>query len=110
VEKRWVATINLESLQVESDPSFRFKCLQCASCCMNLEIPLRDEDITRIEDIGFNAWEFVDYEKMFYRGDKFLGYGIRKRPFDDACVFWKKMESVRYTPTDHWHVSSTPSS
>ncbi|WP_175059692.1 YkgJ family cysteine cluster protein [Thermococcus sp. 2319x1] len=87
MEKRWIATINLETLQIKSDPSFKFKCLQCANCCINLEIPLRDEDIARIEDLGFSAWEFVDYEKMFYRGDKFLGYGLRKRPFDDGCVF-----------------------
>jgi hypothetical protein len=65
---------------------------------MNLEIPLRDEDITRIEDLGFNAWEFVDYEKMFYRGDKFLGYGIRKRPFDDGCVFLEEDGKCKIYP------------
>ena len=86
--KRWVATIDLETLEVESDPSFKFKCLdECGKCCEELEIPLRDEDITRIEELGYNTWEFVDYEKLFYRGDKFLGYAIRKRPFDGACVF-----------------------
>ncbi|WP_297500449.1 YkgJ family cysteine cluster protein [Thermococcus sp.] len=86
--KRWVATINLETLEVKTDPYFRFKCLDnCGECCEMLEIPLRDEDIARIEGLGYNAWEFVDYEKLFYRGDKFLGYALKKRAFDDACIF-----------------------
>jgi len=85
---RWVATIDLETLEVESDPSFKFKCLEnCGKCCERLEIPLRDEDIARIEELGYSAWEFVDYEKLFYRGDKFIGYAIKKRPFDGACIF-----------------------
>ena len=86
--KRWVATIDLETLEVESDPSFKFKCVEnCGKCCEELEIPLRDEDIAKIEELEYNAWEFVDYEKLFYRGDKFLGYALKKRPFDDACIF-----------------------
>ena len=86
--KRWVATIDLETLEVESDPSFKFKCVEnCGKCCEELEIPLRDEDIAKIEELGYNAWEFIDYEKLFYRGDKFLGYALKKRPFDGACVF-----------------------
>ena len=88
MEKLWVATIDLETLEVKTNPEFRFKCLNnCGKCCEVLEIPLRDEDIARIEELGYNAWEFVDYEKLFYRGDKFLGYALKKRPFDDACVF-----------------------
>ncbi|NJE26999.1 YkgJ family cysteine cluster protein [Thermococcus sp. MV5] len=88
MEKRWVATIHLDTLQIENDPSFKFKCLPgCGRCCIELDIPLRDEDIAKIEDLGYNAWEFVDYEKMFYRGNKFLGYGLKKRPFDEACPF-----------------------
>ncbi len=88
MEKRWVATIDLETLEVEHDPTFKFKCLEdCGRCCYELEIPVRDEDIARIEELGYNAWEFVDYDKMFYRGDKFLSYAIKKRPFDGACVF-----------------------
>lgn len=88
MEKRWVATIDLETLEVEHDPTFKFKCIEnCGRCCYELEIPVRDEDITRIEELGYNTWEFVDYNKMFYRGDKFLSYAIKKRPFDGACVF-----------------------
>jgi len=88
VEKRWVATVDLETLEVEFDPSFKFKCVEnCGRCCERLDVPLRDEDIARIEELGYNAWEFVDYEKLFYRGDKFLGYALKKRPFDGACVF-----------------------
>jgi len=85
---RWVATVDLETLEVESDPSFKFKCIEnCGRCCEELEIPLRDEDVAQIEELGYSAWEFVDYEKLFYRGDRFLGYAIKKRPFDEACVF-----------------------
>lgn len=88
MEKRWVATIHLDTLKVEYDPSFKFKCVEnCGRCCRELEIPLRDEDVVAMEELGYSAWEFVDYEKMFYRGDRFLGYAIKKRPFDDACVF-----------------------
>lgn len=88
MEKRWVATIDLETLEVETDPTFKFKCVEnCGRCCRELEIPLRDEDIEEIEKLGYNAWEFVDYDKAFYRGDKFLGYAIKKRPFDGACIF-----------------------
>lgn len=71
-------------------PTFKFKCIEnCGLCCERLEIPLRDEDIERIEGLGYNTWEFVDYEKLFYRGgDKFLGYAIKKNPpVTDACVF-----------------------
>jgi len=88
LEKRWVATVNLQTLEVDYDPSFKFKCVdECGLCCSELEIPLRDEDIERIEGLGYNAWEFVDYEKAFYRGDKFIGYAIKKKPIDGACVF-----------------------
>jgi Fe-S-cluster containining protein len=88
LEKRWVATIDLETLEVEYDPTFKFKCLEdCGKCCYELEIPVRDEDIARIEELGYSAWEFVDYNKMFYRGDKFLGYAIKKNPVTDECVF-----------------------
>ncbi|NJE05992.1 YkgJ family cysteine cluster protein [Thermococcus sp. M36] len=88
MDKRWVATIHLDTLEVECDPSFRFKCVEgCGKCCYELEIPIRDEDIAGIEDLGYSAWEFVDYEKMFYRGDKFLSYALKKRPFDGGCVF-----------------------
>ncbi|NJE47058.1 YkgJ family cysteine cluster protein [Thermococcus sp. GR7] len=88
MEKRWVATIHLDTLKVEYDPTFKFKCVEnCGKCCYELEIPIRDEDIAQIEELGYNAWEFVDYEKMFYRGDKFLSYALKKRPFDGGCVF-----------------------
>ena len=88
MKKRLIGTINLKTLEVKSDPSFKFKCIEnCAECCFRLEIPLRDEDIERLEELGYNAWEFVDYEKMFYRGDKFLAYALKKRPFDGGCIF-----------------------
>lgn len=88
MEKRWVATIHLDTLEVESDPTFKFKCLEnCGKCCYELEIPIRNEDIVRIKELGYNAWEFVDYNKSFYRGDKFLSYAVKKRPFDGSCVF-----------------------
>lgn len=88
MERRWVATIDLKTLEVKHDPSFKFKCLEnCGKCCYELEIPIRDEDIGKIEELGYNAWEFVDYNKMFYRGDKFLSYALKKRPFDGGCVF-----------------------
>ncbi len=88
-KKTLVATVDLLTLKVEVvNPVKKFKCVEgCGRCCYELEVPLRDEDIEAIEELGYNAWEFVDYEKMFYRGDKFLGYAIKKRPFDDGCVF-----------------------
>ncbi len=86
--KKWVATIDITTLEVEFDPSFKFKCVEgCGACCERLEVPLRDEDIVRIEELGYSAWEFVDYEKLFYRGDKFLGYALKKNPVTEACVF-----------------------
>lgn len=88
MEKRLVAKINLKTLEVDYDQNFRFRCVEeCGRCCESLEIPLRDEDIEKIEELGYNAWEFVDYEKLFYRRDKFLGYGIKKNPVTEACVF-----------------------
>jgi len=88
LENRWVATVHLDTLKVEYDPTFKFKCVEnCGLCCSNLDIPLRDEDVETIEDLGYNAWEFVDYEKAFYRGDRFLGYALKKRPLDDSCIF-----------------------
>jgi Fe-S-cluster containining protein len=87
-EMRLVATIDLRTLEVTIHSRVKFKCVEnCGRCCRELEIPLRDEDIEAIEDLGYNAWEFVDYEKLFYQGDKFLGYAMKKRPFDDSCVF-----------------------
>ncbi|WP_048148174.1 YkgJ family cysteine cluster protein [Palaeococcus ferrophilus] len=89
--KSLVATIYLDTGRVEFDPNFKFKCLDdCAKCCVELDIPLRDEDITRIEELGYSTWEFVDYEKMFYRGDRFVGYALKKRPFDGACPFLRE--------------------
>ena len=89
MEKRWVATVHLDTLEVEYDPSFKFRCVEnCGLCCNNLEIPLRDEDIERIEELGYNTWEFVDYEKAFYRGNRFLGYALKKNPLNDSCIFF----------------------
>lgn len=88
VKKRLVATVDLLTLEVRVESEIRFKCLEnCGKCCTDLEIPLRDEDVARIEELGYSTWEFVDYEKTFYRGDKFLGYALKKRPFDGACIF-----------------------
>lgn len=89
--KSLVAAVYLDTGRVEFDPGFKFKCLDgCAKCCAELDIPLRDEDIARIEELGYSAWEFVDYEKMFYRKDKFVGYALKKRPFDSACPFLRE--------------------
>ncbi len=86
--KRLVATVDLRTLEVTIHSRVRFKCVEgCGRCCRDLEVPLRDEDIERIESLGYSAWEFVDYEKAFYRGDKFLGYAIKKNPVTDECVF-----------------------
>ena len=83
-----MATIHLDTLEVQYDSSFRFRCVEdCGLCCNKLEIPLRDEDVERIEELGYSAWEFVDYEKAFYRGDKFIGYALKKRPVDESCIF-----------------------
>ncbi len=99
MKKSLVAVVNLDTLEVKIISSFKFKCVEnCGRCCRELDIPLRDEDITRIEDLGYNAWEFVDYEKMFYREDKFLGYALKKRPFDDACVFLDENEKCKIYP------------
>ena len=88
MDKRLVAKVSLMTLEVDYDPNFRFRCVEgCGRCCESLEIPLRDEDVEDIEELGYSTWEFVDYEKLFYRGDKFLGYGIKKNPVTDACVF-----------------------
>ncbi len=105
--KRWVATVDLVTLEVESDPTFKFKCIEnCGLCCERLEIPLRDEDIERIEGLGYNTWEFVDYEKLFYRGgDKFLGYAIKKNPplLMHASFSIQKQRSAKSTTTGHSH-------
>lgn len=86
--KKLVATIHLDTLRVTSDPDFKFRCVDgCSKCCAELDIPLTDEDIMRIEELGYSPWEFVDYDKLFYRGDKFVGYAMKKRPFDEACPF-----------------------
>ena len=86
--KGTIATIHLDTLRVDFDPAFKFRCVDgCSKCCTELDIILRDEDIIRIEELGYSTWEFVDYDKMFYRGDKFVGYALKKRPFDDACPF-----------------------
>ncbi len=99
MEKRLVAVINIETLELKTDSSFKFKCIEnCGKCCIELDIPLRDEDIALIEDLGYNVWEFVDYEKMFYRGDKFLGYALKKRPFDDACIFLDENNRCKIYP------------
>ncbi len=88
VEGEPIATIDLVTLEVRVHRRVTFKCIEdCGKCCMELEVPLRDEDVVRIEDLGYSAWEFVDYEKMFYREGKFLGYALKKRPYDGACVF-----------------------
>lgn len=94
-----VAIIHLDTLKVDYDPSFKFRCLEnCAKCCAELDIPLRDGDIIRIEDFGFSAWEFVDYNKMFYRGDKFIGYALKKRPFDGLCPFLDENSRCKIYP------------
>ncbi|WP_461866473.1 YkgJ family cysteine cluster protein [Thermococcus sp.] len=99
MKKRLVAVIDLETLEIKANSSFKFKCIEnCGKCCMELDIPLRDEDIARIEELGYNAWEFVDYEKMFYRGDKFLGYALKKRPFDNACIFLDENKKCKIYP------------
>ncbi len=85
---RLVAELDLGSMKLKADPSFKFRCLDnCGKCCCELDVPLTDEDIERIEELGYSAWEFVDYSKAFYRGNRFLGYALRKRPFDGCCVF-----------------------
>lgn len=81
--------VDLVILEVEFDLIFKFKCIEnCGFCCERFEILFRDEDIERIEGLGYNIWEFVDYEKFFYRGDKFLGYVIKKNFVIDVCVFF----------------------
>ncbi|AAL81857.1 YkgJ family cysteine cluster protein [Pyrococcus furiosus DSM 3638] len=89
MEKKFIAIYDLESDKIEIiDDKFRFKCIEdCGKCCIYNEIPLREEDIQKILSLGYEEEYFVDYTKMFYRGPKFLGYGMKKRPFDDACVF-----------------------
>ncbi len=85
---RVVARLELGSMRLERDPSFKFRCVEnCGKCCCELDIPLTDEDVERIEELGYSAWEFVDYDKAFYRDGEFLGYALKKRPFDDCCVF-----------------------
>ncbi len=99
MKKKWIATIHLDTLEIESDPSFKFRCLEnCAECCFRLEVPLRDEDIERLEELGYSTWEFVDYEKMFYRGDRFLGYALKKRPFDGGCIFLQEDGKCKVYP------------
>ncbi|WP_456394963.1 YkgJ family cysteine cluster protein [Thermococcus sp.] len=99
MERTLVAVIHLDTMEIEARSSFKFKCVKnCGKCCMELDIPLRDEDIAAIEDLGYSAWEFVDYEKMFYRGDRFLGYALKKRPFDDACIFLDENSRCRIYP------------
>ena len=110
MEKRWVATINLNTLELRSNPSFKFKCLEnCAECCFKLDIPLRDEDIVRIEELGYNPWEFIDYEKIFYRGDRFLGHALKKKdPLTMAVCFLEKMGNAKYIPIDLSHAGCIP--
>ena len=89
MEKELIAVVDMKTGEVEVvRRDFRFKCLEnCAKCCIENDIPLREEDIERITALGYDEGYFVDYTKMFYRGPKFLGYAMKKRPFDDACVF-----------------------
>ncbi|WP_288071963.1 YkgJ family cysteine cluster protein [Pyrococcus sp.] len=89
MEKKLIAIYDLETDQIYIiDDKFRFKCIEdCGKCCIYNEIPLREKDIQKISSLGYEEEYFVDYTKMFYRGVKFLGYGMKKRPFDDACVF-----------------------
>ena len=88
MESRWVATVHLDTLEVQYDSSFRFRCVEdCGLCCNKLEIPLRDEDVERIEELGYSAWELKKNKKAFYRGDKFIGYALKKRPVDESCIF-----------------------
>ncbi|BAA30805.1 YkgJ family cysteine cluster protein [Pyrococcus horikoshii] len=89
MEGELIAKINLKTGELEViKEDFRFKCLDnCGKCCIENDIPLREEDIERIKKLGYDEDYFVDFTKMVYRGPKFLGYTLKKRPFDNACVF-----------------------
>ncbi|MFA4639439.1 YkgJ family cysteine cluster protein [Pyrococcus kukulkanii] len=89
MERELIAIVDMKTGEVEVvKEDFRFKCVEdCAKCCIENDVPLREEDIERIKALGYDEDYFVDYTKMFYRGPRFLGYAMKKRPFDDACVF-----------------------
>ncbi|WP_048058135.1 YkgJ family cysteine cluster protein [Pyrococcus yayanosii] len=89
MERELVAIIHLNPLNLEVVwKDFKFKCVEnCAKCCRELDIPLREGDIERIKALGYEEDYFVDFTKMFYRGSRFLGYSLKKRPFDGTCVF-----------------------
>ncbi|ASJ16305.1 Fe-S-cluster oxidoreductase [Thermococcus chitonophagus] len=104
MEKELIAIVNMKTGEIDVvKDNFKFKCIEdCARCCIENDIPLREEDVERIKALGYEEEYFVDYTKMFYRGPKFLGYAIKKRPFDDACVFLdpetKKCRIYEYRP------------
>ena len=60
----------------------RYSCHGCGNCCRDFTVPLRDEDIAKLDAQGWE--ETLGFSPIVeFRGTKYL----RQRD-DGACVFW----------------------
>jgi len=77
-------------------PSGRF----CALCCYNTEMPLTEEDIARLEALGYQRSEFaVLGEDGVHRLRNVDGHCFFLDPATGACrVYWAKPEGCRLYP------------
>ena len=62
-------------------PEQRYSCHGCGDCCRDLSVQLRDDDLARLEQQGWER-ELGEPITVEFRGRRYL----RQRP-DGACLF-----------------------
>ncbi|RLF11215.1 MAG: YkgJ family cysteine cluster protein [Thermoprotei archaeon] len=76
-----------------------FKCIRCGKCCLNTEMPLTEEDIARLEALGYIRRDFARVEEGLIKLRNVDGHCFFYNPELKACmVYENRPEGCRLYP------------
>ena len=93
VQEEEIGIINLETGEKKVIQEISFKCHSTTACCRLHTIPLTEEDVLRIEQHGYELFQFLEetspiiVKSKIRKGNYTKAYILKKKPFTNECVF-----------------------
>ncbi len=88
-----IARIFLDTNEIEVIRHIHFECTNCGLCCKANRIPLREEDIERLQEQGYELDQLFEeispvlISSQNIDGNFIKAYILRKKPFSNECIF-----------------------
>jgi hypothetical protein len=76
-------------MKASKGKKIKFICLNCGKCCLDTEMEISNEEIEKIEKIGYSRKKFTIIENGYLRLKNIKGHCYFYNPQDKRCIIYE---------------------